>query len=425
MNFDKSSRTQTSLSVLTLLTGTGIAQAILISVSPILTRIYSPEDFGTFATYSAIVAILAVISTGRYELAIVSPKKETDAANVVVLCLSISVVLSILSYLLIQTFGYSLVKALGNSEIQELLYLLPISLLLTGFYQTLNYWNTRKEVYKNIASSSVAISGSSATMQIILGIGVSQPNGLVVGSVSGQGVGAFSLYMLSRTEFLNSIRNSSIHGILKNAKRYKDFPLFSSGASLINNIATQLPVFVITSAFGVTVTGIYSLTIRILSAPLTLFSSAIFQVFFKKITTISIEKPEDLQKYVLNTFLLLVLFGSPLVALMIFWGPMIFSIVFGDEWVEAGEIAGLLSIVAVVRFAISPLSAVFSLENNVKRGAFWQLLYFVSLASLFYFIYDLDFNFFLMLYVIHEVILYGVFLFLILRSSKHRKYMTN
>jgi len=35
--------------VLTLMTGTTIAQAIPIAISPILTRIYTPEDFGVFA----------------------------------------------------------------------------------------------------------------------------------------------------------------------------------------------------------------------------------------------------------------------------------------------------------------------------------------------------------------------------------------
>ena len=36
--------------VITLMTGTSIAQAIPIAVSPILTRIYSPEQFGLFVT---------------------------------------------------------------------------------------------------------------------------------------------------------------------------------------------------------------------------------------------------------------------------------------------------------------------------------------------------------------------------------------
>ena len=60
--------------VITLMTGTGLAQAIPIAISPILTRLYSPEDFGTFGLYMAIVTIASVLVTGRYELAILLPK---------------------------------------------------------------------------------------------------------------------------------------------------------------------------------------------------------------------------------------------------------------------------------------------------------------------------------------------------------------
>ena len=64
--------------VLTLMTGTGLAQAIPIAISPILTRIYTPEEFGVFALYMAIASILTVLVTGRYEMAILLPKKDPD-----------------------------------------------------------------------------------------------------------------------------------------------------------------------------------------------------------------------------------------------------------------------------------------------------------------------------------------------------------
>ena len=71
--------------VLTLMTGTTIAQAIPIAISPILTRLYTPKDFGVLALFVAITSIFGSIANGRYELAIMLPKKDEDAVNILAL----------------------------------------------------------------------------------------------------------------------------------------------------------------------------------------------------------------------------------------------------------------------------------------------------------------------------------------------------
>jgi len=86
-------KSEFSRNVLTLMTGTTIAQAIPIAISPVLIRIYTSEDFGVFALYMSIASILSVVATGRYEMAIMLPKKDSDAINVVVLSMIISFLL--------------------------------------------------------------------------------------------------------------------------------------------------------------------------------------------------------------------------------------------------------------------------------------------------------------------------------------------
>ena len=68
---------------LTVLTGgTVFAQAIPIAIAPILSRLYSPEDFGVWALYVSFVSFLSVLSTGRYQFAIMLPKEDDDAINI-------------------------------------------------------------------------------------------------------------------------------------------------------------------------------------------------------------------------------------------------------------------------------------------------------------------------------------------------------
>lgn len=52
----------------------GIAQVILIITTPIITRLYSPAEFGEFTIFSNIAMILIPIINARYDLLIVNAK---------------------------------------------------------------------------------------------------------------------------------------------------------------------------------------------------------------------------------------------------------------------------------------------------------------------------------------------------------------
>jgi len=103
--------------VLTLLTGTTIAQALPIAISPILTRIYTPEDFGVFALFISISAIFAAIVNGKYELAIVVPEKDEDAYNIAALSLLIATGISVVLLLIVIFFHSWILMLLDNKEI--------------------------------------------------------------------------------------------------------------------------------------------------------------------------------------------------------------------------------------------------------------------------------------------------------------------
>jgi len=107
--------------------GTSIAQAIPLAISPILTRIYTPKDFGVFALYISIASIISVVATGRYELAIMLPKKDDDAINLVVLSILIACCISIVTFLGISIFNAEITLLLGNPAVSNWLYFIPLS----------------------------------------------------------------------------------------------------------------------------------------------------------------------------------------------------------------------------------------------------------------------------------------------------------
>ena len=153
--------------VLTLMTGTTIGQAIPVLVSPIVTRLYSPEEYGVFAIFLSITAILSVISTGRYEFAIVVTEEEETALNLTALSIIISFFLSVFSFALILAFDSEFSNLLGQPSIAIYLYFVPLALFLNGVYQTFAQLLNRKKEYSIISAGKIAHPTLAAQFSIV------------------------------------------------------------------------------------------------------------------------------------------------------------------------------------------------------------------------------------------------------------------
>ena len=140
MNNQFKPQSEFSQNVLTLMTGSTLSQAIPIAVSPILTRLYKPEDFGLYAIFVAIITIIGTIVSGRYELAIILPKKDEDAINIFGLGILITIFITVLTAILVFVFNDSIVYLLNNQEMKYWVYLVPVSVFLAGCHNQLIYF---------------------------------------------------------------------------------------------------------------------------------------------------------------------------------------------------------------------------------------------------------------------------------------------
>lgn len=398
------------------MTGTGIAQAIPIAIIPILTRMFSPEDFGLLALYAACVSILGVVATGRYEIAIMLPKDDEDARLLLQLSMLVALFFSFLISIPISIWNAQIARFLGNEDIAVWLYLVPVSVLFTGIYQALTYWNNRQKKFINTAVSRVNQSLFQGFAQTSLGF-LQVSGGLICGQFVG--IVSGSIYLLKKDRNYKSlIRKSKINSIQKQGIKYHKFPTYGVWGALCDAGAVQMPVILLTKFYSNSVTGMFSLTFRVLNMPTSIISSAIAQVLFQKVVVISQTEPEKLNLYIIKMFLLLFIIYLPAVPVLFIWGESLFSIIFGNEWSQAGVYAGYLVIAVAVRFAVSPLSAVLGLEQNIKMGVLWQVLYLCTISVTLYFSSSLSIEEFLIAFVVHEVVLYLIYLFLILKGTK-------
>lgn len=360
--------------VLTLMTGTTIAQAIPIAISPILTRLYTPSDFGVFALFSSLVSLAAIIATGRYELAIMLPEDDQDAINLMALSVGISLLVSSICLVVVAIFNSQIVALLNNENISTWLYWIPLSVLLTGIFQTLNYWTSRKKLYEKLSVSRVAQSASGSATNLVFGLSGLGASGLVFGNLIGQFAACNILAWNFWKKNKNKFNNLSKKNIKELAIKYQDLPRINSLHAFIDIMQSGGMVFIIAIFFGDVTLGFYALTIRILRAPLSLVGASVAQVFFQTSSEIY-SQGHDLHEFTKKIMLRLSLIALPIFLIIYLIAPTMFSLVFGKEWEVSGQYAQIFSPLLALNFISSPLSQIVIIVGKQKEGLVFGIVY--------------------------------------------------
>ncbi len=411
-------KSEFSRNVLTLMTGTTIAQAIPIAISPILTRIYTPEDFGVFALYMSIASILSVIATGRYEMAIMLPKEDEDVKSLVKLILILLGFVSFLSFIVVFLFNEQITNLFDNKDISNWLYFLPVSIFLVGIYQVYNYLLIREKNFKRLAKNKVIFSTTNGTTQLTIGLFLQNSFGLLIGNLLGYIV---SIYFIVKSKVINKyfqFKNLPIENV---AKEYQNFPKYDVPSVLVNVMANQLPLLALGKYFGLGVLGFYSLMYKVLMMPVSLLSNTVLDVFKQRAT-------EDYNKYgnckdiFIKTFKKLVLLGLIPFTILGIFAPELFSFVFGENWKVAGEFAQIMTPMLFLKFIINPLSYTFYIVQKQQMNFLGQIfLLLATIMALYFGIQSNNEHTILLYYTIVVSIYQLLYLYLSYSYSKMRK----
>jgi O-antigen/teichoic acid export membrane protein len=363
-------------SVITMITGTSIAQILPIAIAPILTRLYSPQEFGIFAIYMALVSIISLVSTGRYELAIMLTKKEEESINIVFLSFFIVVLVSLLTLVGLLVIKGHIMYFLGNDEIAIWLLSIPLLVFITGSFQVLKYWVISNKMFKRLAINKVCQSATTAGVQVGGGYLSHGAGGLILGQVMGQGVGTAFLGWKMWKENKSKSVEVRLGTLIKQAKRYKKFPIYSLAADLINLASNQIPNLLLGGFFGLSIVGFFSLTQKVLGSPTSLIAGSILDVFRERASRDYLANGNCLDIYI-KTFKSLFLISVIPFIVCFFVAPVLIPFVFGSNWKIAGEYTQILSIMFFFRFISSPLSYVLYVAEKQNYDFIWQIILFV------------------------------------------------
>jgi O-antigen/teichoic acid export membrane protein len=348
--------------VLTMMTGNAIAQAIPLLASPLLTRLYSPTEFGVLSAIIAAGGMLSVLFTLRYELAVVLPRAESDAASLAALALACSIAWGVATVLLLLLFP--VIAATLFARASDYVLAIPLLAIAIGCSQILSFAANRERRYRTIASGSVLQQMSAAVISIALGWLGAPLNGLIVGRLSGYVI-AVAYYINRLADILKTWAGLvSSRRVIENASTYRQFPAFNVPYSFIGNFSREFLVLALTAMHQTEAAGLYGLARSALTAPIGFLSASLSQVFYKE-AAVSIGTPEF--KQLTLKFLRYLAAGlAPFFVLGWFWAPEVFKIVFGAQWREAGVYASALMPIGYLSLFTSWPERVFEVRGKQR-----------------------------------------------------------
>jgi O-antigen/teichoic acid export membrane protein len=354
--------------ILIVMSGTGLAQMIGFALLPVISRLFTPEDFGVFGSFNAVVGVIAAGVTLDYSQAIMLPKEKNDAFHLFFIsCLSTLFIafLCALACLIAPASLMELMKAPGI----WVLVLLVFTILITGFNVALQAWCVRTKAFKHTAASQVIRSLSSNGMQVGFGFLRTGPIGLIISSVLADLLASINLLRVFLADFKKSVHKISWRRIKKLAKEYQDFPLYSASQNVINALSSGIPVLLLTHFFSIAVAGGYAFGIRILHTPMGLLTRALRQVLFQKASETQQHGGSLLSLYVKITAGLFTVGLFPALIIII-WAPQIFDLIFGARWYTAGEYARSLVVWLLFVFCNVP-AVLFARLIRIQRAVFF------------------------------------------------------
>ena len=372
--------------VLKVLTGSAAAQAIPLLVMLLLARLVSVEALGVYAIWQAVIYIAIVPATARMEILLVALPLASDRRKAFRIGLFSSIGVGLL---------LSLVAVLAHGFIEQRLPGWPLSAsVLVGLgtwalaMQTL--WlamAVTSGAFGVVNRIRITSAGLTALLQVVLVL--FWPNGmmLMLGFVIGTSMGSWAAW-LGLKEFLLAHDLPDPSGRHKPCQTYGELmrthgktPMIALPAALINTVAQQIPLLLTGTRFGEHAAGLLGTAWRTISAPMSIISNSAQDVFKNKAAE-EFNRTGQCRAAYKQTLRLLAFLGIFPSAVLLFWGPPLFALVFGEKFRAAGEIAQVFAPLLFIRFFASPLGYTLLITRQAKLDLYWQIgLLAVSLAA--------------------------------------------
>lgn len=367
--------------VVVLAGATAASQGLTVIATPLLTRLYSPAEFGALAAFISILTIILSVASLRYELAVPLAPDDGLAANVLGVALIVVGIAAAVTAAVAIPLAGQITSWINVPDLEEYMWLLPLAVLAGGVYQGLSHWAIRRKDFKRIARTRVSQAFAQVSTQLALGFLVAGPIGLLIGAVLGRfnGTGTLALAFWKSDRAVLGFVNH--RGLRDAAGQYRRFPQVSSGSALLNALGVQLPPLLLSVFYGAQVLGWFALGQRVIGLPMMIVGIAVAQVYFGHAAEYARTDIGKLRGLFYKTARRLAIGALIPILPIAIAGPWLFSHVFGPEWTEAGEYVRVLSVTYFVQFIAVPLGQTLNVFERLGLQLFYDVIRLVLAAG--------------------------------------------
>jgi O-antigen/teichoic acid export membrane protein len=344
-----------------------IQNALVLATSPILSRLFSPEEFGVAGLLYAFAAIPTVASTGHYFLAIMQTRKRVESVNIIVLSWLIVLSMSFLASVIVTIiyYGPDILGGFGG-QLGGNIFFIPAFMLLEACRTVGRIWEVRHADYRSLFRNRMIETIGMIISQITAGLAGIGAIGLIGGRLLGVTASAFDLFYTFARDIGGSGRKSVRLGKLKQvARRHWRFPAYQTPAELLGCFCRQMPPILLANYFSVEAVGLYWIANRLLERPTQLFGADMNRVFVQRVAE-ERNRARDPTGLFVKTTLVMAALSLPPFLLVIAFGPELFSLLFGGRWHQAGEYGRWMSLFSFATLCALParsMATVYGLQR--------------------------------------------------------------
>ncbi|WP_372772983.1 oligosaccharide flippase family protein [Mangrovibacterium sp.] len=357
--------------IFSLFTGLFVSRLLPVLFAFAIVRIYSPDDFGFFVFFLTIASALSIISTGKFENAIILAEENEEKKHLFSLAMKINGMVNGLVLILLLIY-YSL----ADNSLQQLWMLVPVYSYFFAAIQLQRHVLIREKQFRKLSLLEIARAFVTGLLQV--GLFSFPATGLFWGASLANAI-VFVWYHFRKPglHWPRTFRFSNEEQQL--ARRYLNFPKFSIVSELLNFLSSQLPIFILKPFFGSTALGWYALPHRYLNIPVQLFSNSISRVYVREAQALQ-SQPEQLSALTYSLFRKQVLIGIIPFSVMGLWGESLFQLFFGAEWAFSGFLAQLIVPWLFAVSISSPLSAILIVREKQRASMIFNIALFLCRA---------------------------------------------
>lgn len=396
--------------VATVLGGAIGAQLLPLLAAPLLTRICTPQQLGAYSVWLGVITLSAIGASLRMESAMIldaSKEHQRTCMRVVFYSSSCAAIILTLAALALKLSGAGPAQYLPWTAVLSV----GVGTWLIAGMQTLLAYATSCNAFGRGAQARVVSASAIVAIQLTLltcapKVAEHGASYLIAGHLAGLMLGFLGARLLIKPPpapigwFVDAAQRAYL-------LRHHKFWRYSLPSNLLNGAVSQLPLFLIGMRHGALTAGLFALTQRVLSAPVSLLAASILEVF-KRESVLEFREHGHCSRSYLHTFKALLLLGLIPAGVLLVAAPTLFALVFGENWRPAGELAQLMAPLFLLNFVASPLSYVFFVAGRQREDLLWQVALFVGTVTAF--LLPLEVRQSILCYVVLYCALYLVYL---------------